>query len=338
MHGGAHGHDHIGHILGDAGVLRLTQVGGDGGGGGAGAQRHDGGPCDVLEHSLDAVPAAADIGEEGKGGEDVDKAQGIVHHHGPAIGGGHAGAVGGYQIRKQGEEGDGGVIGDDLHKGHHHFGQAVEELADDVVGAAHQIGGKAEQDGEDDQRQHGAAAQQAHKVVGGEEVHDHVGEGGVLADGLGGHVGPGLQHRGNQLHDNEHDDGGNGAGDHEGEHGGAHDLACPFPAAYAGHGIGDGGEHQRHHHAEHHIDEHGAGGLDKVTKFRKEPAGHAAGYHGKQHQGQEAVVLHNCGFVHNNTSLSSNTQNCRWGMRRHLLSQCTAPAAALSLKGAVPRR
>ena len=82
--------------------------------------------------------------------------------------------------------------------------------------------------GEDDQRQHGAAAQQAHKVVGGEEVHDHVGEGGVLADGLGGHVGPGLQHRGNQLHDNEHDDGGNGAGDHEGEHGGAHDLACPF--------------------------------------------------------------------------------------------------------------
>ena len=64
-----------------------------------------------------------------------------------------------------------------------HFGQAVEELADDVVGAAHQIGGKAEQDGEDDQRQHGAAAQQAHKVVGGEEVHDHVGEGGVLADG-----------------------------------------------------------------------------------------------------------------------------------------------------------
>ena len=78
--------------------------------------------------------------------------------------------------------------------------------------------------------------------------------------------------------------------------------------------------------------------LDKVTKFRKEPASHAAGYHGKQHQGQEAVVLHNCGFVHNNTSLSSNTQNCRWGMRRHLLSQCTAPAAALSLKGAVPRR
>ena len=48
------GTDHIGHILGDAGVLRLTQVGGDGGGGGAGAQRHDGGPCDVLEHGLDA--------------------------------------------------------------------------------------------------------------------------------------------------------------------------------------------------------------------------------------------------------------------------------------------
>lgn len=67
MHGGAHGDDHVGHVLGDAGVLRLLQVGGDGGGGGAGAQGHEGGTGDVPEHGLDAVLAAADVGEDGEG-------------------------------------------------------------------------------------------------------------------------------------------------------------------------------------------------------------------------------------------------------------------------------
>ena len=75
------------------------------------------------------------------------------------------GAVGGHQVGEEAEEGDGGVVGDQLHHLHHGFGQAGEELGDQAVGTRPQIHAEAEEDGEDDQGQHGAAAEQAGEVA-----------------------------------------------------------------------------------------------------------------------------------------------------------------------------
>ena len=110
----------------------------------------------------------------------------------------------------------GGVIGDDLHKGHHYFGQAVEELADDVVGTAHQIGGKAEQDGEKT-----ISGSMALRLNSRPTKSSVVKKFTIMSARRRARRWPRWPCRsrapapGNQLHDNEHDDGGNGAGDHK---------------------------------------------------------------------------------------------------------------------------
>ena len=297
MHGRAQGHHHAGDILVDAGLGGFLQVGGDGGDGGAGAEGHHRGTGQVLEHDADGALAAAEPGEEGEGGEEVDKAEGIVDQHGPAVAFEDLGAVGRDQVGEDGEEGDGGVVGDDLNELQHHVGEAQEPLAHGGFLAAGHLHGEAEEHGEDDEGQHGPAAEEAHEVLRREEVHDHLRQGGVLAHLLTGKVTPGYQHGGEELHEDEHDDGGDGAGDDEGRDGGAHDLAGPVAALHPGDGAGDGGEDQRHHDAEHHVDENLAQEGDLMPGVRPEPAHQGTGYHAGQQNGQEAVVPLDGGMI-----------------------------------------
>ena len=83
----------------------------------------------MAEHDAHALPAAAKPGEEGEGREDVHQAQGIVHQQGAAIVLGDLRAVGGYQVGKNAEKGDGGVVGDDLDHLQHHAGEILQEAA-----------------------------------------------------------------------------------------------------------------------------------------------------------------------------------------------------------------
>ena len=116
----------------------------------------------MMPHS---ALAAAEPCEQGESGEDIDEAQGIVDQHGAAVARGNIGAVGSDQIGKDGEESDGSVVGDDLDEFHHHVRQAGEPLTHDGVRYRRSgLYGEAEQDGEYDQGQHGAAAQQTHEV------------------------------------------------------------------------------------------------------------------------------------------------------------------------------
>ena len=295
MHGRAQGQHYIGDVLGDAGVLGRFHIGGDGGDGGAGAQGHHGRPEDMAEHLAGAALAAAEEGEEREGREDVDGAEGIVDQQRPAIVGGDLGAVGGHQVGKEAEEGDGSVVGDDLDELHHHVGQIVQPLADRGILAAVEVDGEAEEQGEDDQRQHGLAAQQADKVLSGKEVDDHLRDGGILAQLLGRDILPRDQDRGNQPHQHEHDAGGDGAGDDEGTNGDAHDFAGPFAAAHIGHSAGDGREDHGNHDTEHHVDKHGAQrfqnlGAGALFCGREQEAHHTASDDGYQHADQQAVV------------------------------------------------
>ena len=252
----------------------------------------------MLEHDAHGTLAAAEPREQGEGGEEVEKAQGIVDQHGPAVALEDLGAVGGHEIREDGEEGEGGVVGDDLDELHHHVGKAGQPLADAGILAAGHLDGEAEQDREHDERQHGPAAQQAHKVRGGEEVDDHLREGGVFADLLSHHICPGSQHWGEQLHQHEHEHSCDGAGDDEGANGDAHDLARPLTAFHIGNGTGDGSKDQRHHHTEHHVDEYGAQEGDVVSPLGPEPAQQSAGDHAAQQDRQKAVVFCDRFLIH----------------------------------------
>ena len=297
MHGGPQGQHHVRHVLADAGVRGLLHVGGNRRHGRAGAQRHHGGFRDVPEHDADGALAAAEPGEEGPGGEDIDKAQGIVHRQGPGVVLRNLGAVGSHQVGEEAEEGDGGIVGDDLHEFQHHAGQVVQEPPHGSLLAAVEVHGKAEEQGEHNQRQHGPAGQEAAEITGGEEVHNHVRQGGVLPHLLRSQVRPGGGHRREDHHQHIHDDGGDGPGDHEGPHGDAHDLPRPLPALHVRHGAGDGGEDHGDHHAEHQVDEHGAQGLEDrgagagydasvpVHLGGQDTAQNGAQNHGPQHDG-----------------------------------------------------
>ena len=302
MHGGAQRQHHVGDILGDAGVLGGFHVGGDGGHGGAGTQGHHGRPEDVAEHFARTVLAAAEEGEEGEGGEDIDRTEGIVHCQGAAIVGGNLRAIGGHQIGKEAEEGDRGVVGDNLDELHHHVGQVVQPLAHHGVLAAVEVDGEAEEQGEDNERQHGLAAQKAHKVLGGEEVDNHLREGGVFAQLFSGDVLPGHENRGDEAHEHVHDGGGDGACDHEGADGDAHDFSGALAAAHIGHGTGDGREDHGHHDAEHHVDEHRAQRLEHLgagtlLSGGEQGAHHAAGHNGNKHGREQAVILEPAGLL-----------------------------------------
>ena len=209
----------------------------------------------MAEHDANGTLAAAEPREQGEGGKNVEKAQRIVHQQCPAIALDHLGAIGRYQIGEDREEGDGGVIGDDLDELHHHVRKAGEPLADNGVLTAGHLHGKAEQHGKYDKGQHGPAAQKAHKVLCREEIDDHFCHGSVFTDLLGGKVGPRHQHRREQLHQHEHDNGGNSAGNYEGADGSGHDFSGPLAAVHIGNGPGNGGKHQRDHDAEHQVDE-----------------------------------------------------------------------------------
>ena len=256
----------------------------------------------MLEHGLDCTLAAAEPGKQGEGGEDVDEAEGIIDQQSAAIALGNFSAVSSYQIGKDGEESDGSVVGDDLDELHHHIGKAGQPLAHDGVLTAGHLHGEAEEDGEHDQRQHGTTAQQAHEIGRSEEVDDHFREGSVLTDLFSHHVGPGSQHRGKQLHQQEHDDGGNGTGDDEGADCDAHDLTGSLTALHVGHGTGNRGEHQRHHDAEHHVDEHGAQESNAVPKVGGKPAHQGTGDHATQQDRQKTVILCDRFFVHKSSS------------------------------------
>ena len=298
MHGSAQGQHHTGDILADTGLYGFLHVGGAGCHGGAGAQRNNGRAGNVLEHDAHGTLAAAEPREQGEGCEDIDEAQGIVEQQRPAIALGDLRAVGGYQISEDGEERDRGIVGDDLDELHHHVGKAGQPLADAGILAAGHLDGEAEQDREHDERQHGPAAQQAHKVRGGEEVDDHLREGGVFADLLSHHICPGSQHWGEQLHQHEHEHSCDGAGDDEGANGDAHDLARPLTAFHIGNGTGDGSKDQRHHHTEHHVDEYGAQEGDVVSPLGPEPAQQSAGDHAAQQDRQKAVVFCDRFLIH----------------------------------------
>ena len=162
--------------------------------------------------------------------------------------------------------------------------------------------GETEEDGEDNQGQHGPAAQQTHEVLGGEEIDDHFRHGGMLAHLFGGQIRPGGQHRRENLHQNEHDDGGDGAGDHKGDDGGAHDLTGSLAAFHIGNGAGDGGKHQGNYDAEHQVDEHLAQEGDTVAEGREEPAHQGTGYHAAQQNDQETVVFRDRFLIHKTPS------------------------------------
>ena len=295
VHGCAQGQNHIRDVLGDAGISSSFHVGGDGSDGGAGAQGNHSGLQNVAEHLLGAILAAADPCKQGEGSEYIDGAQGVVGQQAAGIVGGDLGAVGSHQVSEEAEEGDGGVVADDLDELQHHIAEVFQPLGNGSVLAAVQVHSEAEQDGEDDQRQHGAAAQQANEVFGGEEVDDQGGKACILAHFLAGDLCPGLQDRGEHLHDEVHDKGSDGTGDDESADGNAHDLACALTVAHVCHGAGDGREDHGNHDTEHHVDEQGAQRLQQGG-LGPQSTDNTAGYDGCQHdQGRPIVfpkVLH----------------------------------------------
>src|SRR5699024_8221549 len=137
-----------------------------------------------------------------------------------------------------------------------------------------QIHAKAEKDGEYDQGQHGAAAEEQREVAYGKEVDDQVRNGNGIVHRAAGQVAPGLQYGGNELHEHDHNSCGDGAGNHEGKDGGAHNLAGPLAAFHGSDGTGDGREYHWNHDAEHHVDKEGSqrledscSGLDDLIPF-----------------------------------------------------------------------
>ena len=302
MHGCAQRHHHLADVLADARLLSHFHIGGDGGNGGAGAQRDNGGTGNVTEHGLNSTLAAAEPCEQGEGGKDVDEAQGIVHHQRAAVALDDLSTVGSNQIGEDGEESDGGIVGDDLHELHHDLAEGGEPLGNGALGTLCCVGGKAEQQREHDERQHGLTAQQTHEVAGGKEVDDQLGNGGVLAHLLGVEGGPCFQHRGEDLHQHKHDESGDQTGDHESTDGRTQNLTGTLAALHGGHRACDGSKHQRYHHAEHHVDEHSTEGLDGMTEIGGKPAYDAAQHHRTQHNGQETIVLQNRFLFHENFS------------------------------------
>ena len=57
----------------------------------------------MPQHDANAAPSAAQPGHQGKGGEEVHEAQGVIHRHGPAVGPGDPGAIVRHQPGEDGE-------------------------------------------------------------------------------------------------------------------------------------------------------------------------------------------------------------------------------------------
>ena len=290
MHGCAQGQDHVGDILGDAGISGSFHIGGDGCNGGAGAKRNHGGLQNMAEHDLGAILAAADPGKQGEGGEDVDGTQRVVSQQAAGVVGGDLGTVSSNQVSEEAEESDGGVVADDLNELQHHIGKVLQPLGNGGVLTAVQIDGETEENGEDDQRQHCPAGQQANEVFGGEEVDDQGGKGSILAHLLTGDLSPGLQDRGEYLHDHIHDERCNGTGNDEGTDGDAHDLAGALAVTHVGNGAGDGRKDHGNHDTEHHVDEQGTQGLE-YGGTGPHSTDDTTGYDGCQHNEGRPIVL-----------------------------------------------
>ena len=90
--------------------------------------------------------------------EDVNEAQGIVQQQSAAVAGDGLSTIGCDQIGEDGEESDGGIVGDELNELQHDIGQVGQELTHDGLAAAIQVHGKAKEDGENNQGQHCTAA------------------------------------------------------------------------------------------------------------------------------------------------------------------------------------
>ena len=157
------------------------------------------------------------------------------------------------------------------------------------------------ENGKDDQRQDGSAAQQLMEVGLGEEADNQLTQAhGIIYCALNSLVAFGNQR--DQPANDVHNDGSNGGGGAEGNQSGTHQLACPLCAFHVGNRGGDGAEHHGNHDAEHHVDEQGAQGLQHsragVDHFtagifdrRPESAGHAAGNDTNQHENDKGVVF-----------------------------------------------
>ena len=252
----------------------------------------------MPQHDANAAPSAAQPVHQGKGGEEVPEAQGVIHRHGPAVGPGDLGAIVRHQPGEDGEKGHRGIVGQQADQLHHYLRDGGQATGHRAVGAAGEIGGEAQQHGKDDEGQHGPAAQQAHEILGGEEIYQQLTGGGIVPYGLGGQRLPRGQHRGKCLHQQEHQHGGEDARHHEGQHRDAHDAPGPADAPHPGDGSGDGGKHQRHHHAEHEVDENLPQRADGPGGGRPQPAGDAAGEHGRQHGPQKSVIFQHGSFFH----------------------------------------
>ena len=290
MHGGTHGQDNVGDILGNAGLIRDLHVGRDGRNGRARAKGNGCRTEQLGEHDLRAALTAAELGVDGEEDEHVGKAHDVVDDERAAVIRDQLRTVGGDQIGKKAEEADGGVVGDELHGLHDAARDVLKELRGLGFRTAVHLDAEAEDDRRNDQRQDGLAAQQFREVRLGKEVHDHVAEAQCVAD-LALCDGVVSIHEREDAADDIHQDAGDGSSDEERGDGHAHDLAGALDALHVGDGGGDGAEHHRHDHAEHHVDEQRAEEFDLAAEIWGKSAHQTAGHDAGDHEDQESVSL-----------------------------------------------
>ena len=190
---------------------------------------------------------------------------------------------------ENGKESDRSVVGDDLHEPEHHVGEVLQELAHGGVLAAVEVHGKAEEQGEDDQRQHRPPREQSGEIVDGEEVDEQRRKRRGIVHRARCGIGPRRQHRRKDTHDDQHDKGREQPGDNEDAERRAEDTPRPAPRARIGDAARERAEHQRHDEAEHHVDEHGAERL-KADSPGPGRADGAAEHDAGKHRGKEAVA------------------------------------------------
>ena len=239
-------------------------------------------------HDAHALLSAAEVGIERKRDERVDKAERIVDEHRAAICCGDLCTIGRDERGKEAEERDGRVVGDerdDLQKAVRHV---LQDFCRQAVRAAAQIDAKADEDGEDDERQHRAAGQQRREILDREEVDEQLCDARLFIDRARRRVRPRLEDRGIEAHRKEHDDCGDKARDDEDQKRRAHDLPRALRAFHAGDGATQRAEHERHDDAEHQVNEDRAE-RGETRRPRPQRAQHASEYDGEQHRAQKAV-------------------------------------------------
>ena len=129
---------------------------------------------------------------------------------------------------------------------------------------------KADEDGEDDERQHRAAGQQRREILDREEVDEQLCDARLFIDLARRRVRPRLEDRGIEAHRKEHDDCGDKARDDEDQKRRAHDPPRALRAFHAGDGAAQRAEHERHDDAEHQVNE------DRAERARHVAPGHSA--------------------------------------------------------------